>query len=220
MFAASPANDNVEGLPGTLARYFVIPEDFCFVLPGHVGLDEGALVEPLAVACKAVRDVGVKPEDRVVVFGAGTVGLLCAAVCGAVSARKVVCVDVNFRKLDCLNQWLGTDVETFRPDVDDDAGVTAQKIVEKHGLGFGTDVVIEATGAVPCVLAGIHVLEKGGRYIQTGLGKKTMDSPVMAVCGKEYLEGSLQAHDSGLRNGCHSAGAAQDQCQTVDFDGV
>ena len=65
--------------------------------------------------------------------------------------------------------------------------------MEEHGLGLGANVVIEATGAIPCVLAGIHVLEKGGRYIQTGLGKETMEFPIMAVCEKEItLKGHLR----------------------------
>src|ERR1700753_142174 len=43
-FAATPPFD------GTLAKFYRLPEDFCYKLPSHVSLEEGALVEPLAVA--------------------------------------------------------------------------------------------------------------------------------------------------------------------------
>ena len=43
-FAATPPFN------GTLCRYYKVPADFCVKLPEHVSLEEGALVEPLAVA--------------------------------------------------------------------------------------------------------------------------------------------------------------------------
>lgn len=185
-FAASPAEDGVEILHGCLAKYFVIPSDFCFKLPDHIDLQTGVMVEPLAVACKAVRHVGVKPEDKVVIFGAGTVGSLCAAVALELDPKKVICVDVNDRKLHFLVSWLGNRrVETFVPPKSAAPQEVAQAIIDLFDLGVGADVVIEATGASPCIQAGIHVLDRGGSYIQTGLGVETLEFPIMAVSEKE-----------------------------------
>lgn len=54
-FAATPPYD------GTLTGFYVAPEDFCYKLPEHVSLQEGALVEPLAVAIHIVRQAAVTP---------------------------------------------------------------------------------------------------------------------------------------------------------------
>nr|POE79970.1 putative d-xylulose reductase a [Quercus suber] len=59
-FAATPPYD------GTLARYYVLPEDFCYKLPEHVSLEEGALMEPLSVGVHVVRQGGVQSGDSVV----------------------------------------------------------------------------------------------------------------------------------------------------------
>jgi threonine dehydrogenase-like Zn-dependent dehydrogenase len=48
-FAATPPID------GTLATYYTVPEDFCFVLPKHISIEEGALVEPLSIAVHCTR---------------------------------------------------------------------------------------------------------------------------------------------------------------------
>ena len=184
-FAASPVEDGIP-LHGTLAKFFVIPADFVFKLSETVSLREGVMVEPLAVACKSVRHVEVRPEDVVVVFGAGTVGLLCCAVALAVGASRVICVDSNPRKLEFLKKWLDGRVSGFCPTpVVADPQKTATEIANRMSSGRTADVVIEATGAESCILIGTHVLRKGGRYIQTGLGKERVDFPIMMVSEKE-----------------------------------
>ena len=80
-FAATPPYD------GTLARYYTLPEDYCYKLPENMSLEEGALIEPTAVAVHITRQASIKPGDSVVVFGAGPVGLLCCAVAKAYGAK-------------------------------------------------------------------------------------------------------------------------------------
>jgi D-xylulose reductase len=94
-FAATPPYD------GTLARYYVLPEDYCFKLPENVSMEEGALIEPTAVAVHITRQAAIKQGDSVVVFGAGPVGLLCCAVAKAYGAQKIVTVDINERRGEC-----------------------------------------------------------------------------------------------------------------------
>ena len=48
----------------------------------------------------------------------------------------------------------------------------AAMIKEQFGLGEGADVVLECTGAEPCIQAGINVAKKGGTYVQAGMGKE------------------------------------------------
>ena len=58
-------------------------EDFCFVLPDHVSDDAGALLEPLSVGIWSTWKARIAVGDRVLVTGAGPIGLVVAAVARA-----------------------------------------------------------------------------------------------------------------------------------------
>jgi len=84
VFAATPPYD------GTLTTYYSIHASFAHKIPDAMTLEEASLMEPLGVAVQsAIRQGKVKPMSNVVVFGAGPVGLLTAAVCRAMGARRV-----------------------------------------------------------------------------------------------------------------------------------
>jgi D-xylulose reductase len=186
-FAASPPNSH-----GTLVKFFKIAEDFCYKLPESMGLDEGVLVEPLAVAVHVARLADIKVGQSVIVFGAGTVGLLCAAVAKAMGAANVISVDVNDTRLDFARSFAATG--SFLPSREDSAEETAQKIITQHSLpSEGVDVVLEATGVEPCIEAGIHVLRSGGTFVQAGLGKAKIQFPIVALSEKELnMKGSFR----------------------------
>lgn len=186
-FAANPPATH-----GTLAKFFKIPEDFCYKLLEDMGLDEGVLVEPLAVAVHVARLADIKVGQSVVVFGAGTVGLLCAAVSNAMGAAKIISVDVNAGRLDFARDYAATD--TFQPSHEDTAEQIAQKIITQRSLpSEGADIVLEATGAEPCVEAGIYVLRSGGTLVQAGLGKARIQFPIVALSEKELnMKGSFR----------------------------
>ncbi|CAG8909921.1 unnamed protein product [Penicillium egyptiacum] len=112
-FTASPPHTH-----GALSKFFKVPADCCYRISGaqlreRVRIDEAVLIEPMDVAVHSVRQVGVKPSDRVVVFGAGTVGLLCAAVAGQFGASVIVSVDINKDKLDFAEDWMLPDRALF-----------------------------------------------------------------------------------------------------------
>ena len=196
-FAASPPDSH-----GTLRKYFKIPEDFCYKLPDFMGLDEGVLVEPLAVAVHTVRLAGIKVGQNVVVFGAGTLGLLCAAVSRALGARKVLSVDVNESRLEFAKRYAATG--THQPSREDEAEESARKIREMYSLMEGADAVLEATGAEICIETGIHILHPGGTLIQAGLGKSKIQFPVVALSEKEInMKGSFRYSSGDYEMGLH-----------------
>jgi D-xylulose reductase len=159
-FAATPPYD------GTLARYYRLPEDFCFKLSNGMSMEEGALVEPSGVAVHVCKQAGVKPGDSVVIFGAGPVGLLCAAVSKAFGAVKVVSVDINTERLKFAQVYAATHVFESRKE---GAEESAKRLIEECELGPGADVVIDASGAEICIQTGIWALRTGGTYCQAGM---------------------------------------------------
>lgn len=186
IFAASPP------YPGTLAKFYALPEDFCYKLPESVTLQEGALVEPLSVAVHIVKQANVQPGQSVVVFGAGPVGLLCGAVARNFGATTIVAVDINQSRLDFAASYAAT--RTFIPPSENlSAKDVAAKLVEECALGDGADAVIDASGAEACIRAGVYAARVGGTFVQGGMGKSDIDFPIMEMCMKELnVKGSFR----------------------------
>jgi D-xylulose reductase len=187
-FAATPPFD------GTLTGFYTSPEDFCYKLPDHVSLQEGALIEPLAVAVHIVKQAEVKPGQSVVVMGAGPIGLLCCAVAKAYGAITVVSVDIQPSRLEFAASYAST--HTFTP-----AGVSAEEnaanLLKQVGLPDGADAVIDASGVEPSIQASIHVVRRGGVYVQGGMGNPDITFPITTLCIKEITAKGSFRYGSG-----------------------
>lgn len=177
VFAATPPHD------GTLSKYYTTQADFCYPLPAHMDLEEGALVEPVAVAVQISKVGNVRPDQTVVVFGCGPIGLLCQAVSKSYAARKVIGVDISQARAEFARTF-GADgvfIPPAKADRIDDvewSEQVARTIKQEFDLGEGPDVVLEATGAQPCIQTGVHLTKKGGTYVQAGMGREVSSSTV------------------------------------------
>ena len=187
-FAATPPYD------GTLTGFWTAPADFYYKLPDTVSLQEGALIEPLAVAVHIVRQAAVGPGQSVVVMGAGPVGLLCAAVARAFGASTVVSVDIVQSKLDFARSFCSTHVYASQRV---SAEENAANIRREAGLPDGADAVIDASGAEPSIQASLHVVRNGGVYVQGGMGRSDVTFPIMALCLKEVTAKGSFRYGSG-----------------------
>ncbi|KAG5957346.1 hypothetical protein E4U58_006183 [Claviceps cyperi] len=176
IFAATPPYD------GTLTGLWASPADFCYKLPDAVSLQEGALMEPLAVAVHIVKQASVQPGHSVVVMGAGPVGLLCAAVARAYGASKVASVDIVQSKLDFARDFASTHTYLSQRIAPEE---NARAIKQHLGLPRGADVVIDASGAEPSIQTSLHTVRMGGTYVQGGMGNSDITFPIMALCLKE-----------------------------------
>lgn len=187
-FAATPPFD------GTLTGFYTSPEDFCYKLPEHISSQEGALIEPLAVAVHIVKQAEIKPGQSVVVMGAGPVGLLCCAVAKAYGAAKIVTVDIQPARLEFATEFAAT--HAFTPERVS-AEENAARLIKENELGEGADVVIDASGAEPSIQTSIHVVRRGGVYVQGGMGKPDITFPIMALCLKEVTAKGSFRYGSG-----------------------
>ncbi|KAG5969143.1 hypothetical protein E4U57_000008 [Claviceps arundinis] len=176
IFAATPPYD------GTLTGLWASPADFCYKLPDAVSLQQGALMEPLAVAVHIVKQASVQPGQSVVIMGAGPVGLLCAAVARAYGASKVASVDIVQSKLDFARDFASTHTYLSQRIAPEE---NARAIKQHLGLPRGADVVIDASGAEPSIQTSLHTVRMGGTYVQGGMGNSDISFPIMALCLKE-----------------------------------
>jgi L-iditol 2-dehydrogenase len=183
-FAATPPYD------GTLATYYVLPEECCHLLPSQVSLREGALVEPLSVAVHCCRLAGDAQGKSFAIFGAGPIGLLCCAVARAFGAASVVAIDIAQERL-AFAKRSGATYTVRMPSQDAESNAEELRIAAK--LGEGADVVIDATGVESCIECGVHVLKRGGTFVQAGLGSPRINFPIGQICDKEaVLKGSFR----------------------------
>jgi 2-desacetyl-2-hydroxyethyl bacteriochlorophyllide A dehydrogenase len=124
--------------PGALQGLWTVPAHTLHHLPAALTLQQGALVEPIAVACHDVRMGAVAPRDYVVVLGGGPIGLLVALVARSKGARVVVS-EVNPFRLNLAREFGLDAVNPLESDL-------VQK-VNFETAEAGADVVFEVSGS-------------------------------------------------------------------------
>ncbi|KAK5110224.1 hypothetical protein LTR62_006220 [Meristemomyces frigidus] len=177
---------------GTLQERINHPAAWCHKLPSSMSLDLGALLEPLGVALHAFRRSQMTQNATVLVFGAGAVGLLCAAVAKLKGAKRVIIADIDSGRLEfALQHGFAHDSYTVPmqrgKDIDEDLAIarkTAQAIGDVEGIGE-VDTVFECTGVPSCVQAGIFALRAGGRLMLVGMGHPIQTLPLGAAALRE-----------------------------------
>lgn len=122
---------------GGMQQYWSLPADRLLKVPDSIGDDQAPLIEPLAVAVHDTGRAGVKPGDRVVVFGGGPIGCLIALVCRHRGAEVRV-VEINPHRVRMLGERFG--LETIGPEQD------AVAVVNQWTDGAGADVAFEVSG--------------------------------------------------------------------------
>ena len=164
-FFATPPVD------GTLTRYVAIGEDYAHPLPAELSDDAGAMIEPLSVAIWANRKAGTTPGARVLVTGAGPIGVLCALVARASGASSVTIVDVNSSRL-AVASGLGI-------------GHTAETVEQARREAGEADVLLECTGVASAVADGITALQPGGIAVLVGMGAQATQALPVARSRRE-----------------------------------
>ncbi|MFN8636008.1 MAG: NAD(P)-dependent alcohol dehydrogenase [Chloroflexota bacterium] len=170
-FFATPPVD------GSMARYVAHPADFCFKLPEHVTLDEGALLEPLSVGLHACRRGGVGPGSRVLVQGAGPVGLTALLMARSAGAAEVLVSDVRAERLDlAASMGAAAILDARDPDL--------ARLARDRASG-PIDVSIDCSGAESAVRAAISATRPGGAVVLVGMGADEMRLPILDAAARE-----------------------------------
>lgn len=177
---------------GTLQERINHPARWCYKLPADVSLDVGALLEPLGVALHAFKRSQMPPGATVLVFGAGAVGLLCAAVARLKGAGKVIIADIDAGRLDFAVQNAFAHASYTVPmkrgkDVEENLAIakeTAAAIGQVQSVGE-VDTVFECTGVPSCVQASIFSARPGGRLMLVGMGHPIQTIPLGAAALRE-----------------------------------
>lgn len=148
---------------GGYAQHLHVPADaVVHRLPADIPWDRAVLVEPLAVAHRAIARGRVGPGDRVAIIGPGPVGILAAAAARAAGAGRVVVIGTREERLTIAKRFGADAVVNARTSADTAAAV-------REALdGALPDVVIEAAGVPSAQQDAIRLVRRGGRVVLAG----------------------------------------------------
>lgn len=159
---------------GAFAQYVVLASHRAHPVPDSLSDEAAALIEPLSVGVWAAGKANVQPGDRVLVTGAGPVGLLCADVARARGAAWVGVSDTNdYRLRVALDRGASQAVNAT-------SGPLADQIDP-------VDVILECSGVTSAVLGAFAAAAPAARVVLVGMGSATMELPVALIQVKELV---------------------------------
>eukprot|EP01034_Spumella_vulgaris_P038963 gene38963-48116_t len=141
---------------GGMAEYLALPERLVFKTDG-ISLDDAAMLEFLAIGAHAVRRGGVRPGQKVLVAGAGPIGI-AAALFAQLKGGSVAVLDAREDRLAFCRSALGIR-QTVQVNAEDKT-----RLSELTGGDF-FDVVFDATGNVKAMERGLEFVAHGGTYV-------------------------------------------------------
>ena len=165
-FYATPPID------GAFAELVTVHEQFAHPVPETLSDDAAALLEPLSVGLWACRKGEVGAGTRVLVTGAGPVGLVAMQAALALGAASVTVTDVNPHRLALARELGATDT----------LDVSASPV---SSTGLSVDVLLECSGHPPATADAIRAVAPAGRVVLVGMGGDEMSLPVSRIQERE-----------------------------------
>ena len=185
-------------LPGGFARYVQAPAYCIYRLPDAIDFEVGSLVEPLAVAIHGLRLGGASVGERVLVLGAGTIGLMAVVAAREMGAASVaVCGRHEHQRKAALA--LGADAA-----VEDSQEALTALSSDGGGSAWESpfDLVVEAVGGhADTISQAVNMARFGGRIVVVGLFTQPTTLNAMSVMLKEMrLVGAMTYGRAGTRS--------------------
>lgn len=171
--------------PGGYAELTSIKSDLVKKLPESVSFDEGAMVEPSAVALHATNLADIKVGSKVLIVGGGIIGLMACEFAKLEGASYIALLETNMSRAKKATS-LGKADEYF----DATKTETIETLINRSNGGF--DVVIECCGNEAAVNEAIMTTKPGGKIILVGVSPNPITIPtVMTVLGEISMVGAI-----------------------------
>jgi L-iditol 2-dehydrogenase len=143
--------------PGVAQDLFVTEAEKIVLLPDDFSFEQGAFVEPTAVAVRATTRAGDLTGQNVAVLGAGPIGNLVAQACRARGA-EVLITDVGDFRLEIARQCGIEHVSDARSE---SLKAAADRVFSARGI----DVVFDCAGVQATISAAVESVNKGGTIV-------------------------------------------------------
>jgi len=172
-FFATPPFD------GAFCEYIAHNSDLIFKIPEGIDMDTATLVEPLSVGTFAAQRAGIGLLDRIIIYGAGVIGICCMLIAKEWGAADITMVDIREERLK-LALEMGAD-KTIRIPVEEAPGETY-------------DLAFECTGVAASLKDACRTVKPGGKIHVLGLGANSLQEiPIVdVVVGEQTITTSFR----------------------------
>jgi 2-desacetyl-2-hydroxyethyl bacteriochlorophyllide A dehydrogenase len=169
------------------------PAQVLYPLAPSTTYDEGAMIEPTAVAYRAVRTAEVGLGQRVAVLGAGAIGSLVALLCQAAGVGQLLVTDVKEYNLDLLQRLTGCHTVNVAHD---SLAEAAHRVTE----GAGFDAVIVTSGAHSSLREALQLCRPRGIVAIVALYAEEVSADLNPLVTREIqVRGSLAYTQADFR---------------------
>jgi len=179
---------------GSFAEYVAAPARQMFLVPPQTPHDEAALIEPSSVGCHAIRRSRLALGERVVVIGAGPIGLLITALARRAGADRIAVVEPAQARRQLAIQ-MGADVAL-------DPGEEVEGPINEMTDARGADAVFECAGVAQAFESAQRLVRKQGRLVLVAVYQdRRLELRANRVLGNELdIIASYWANDVDFRN--------------------
>lgn len=175
---------------GALAEYLLITDavrgTHLQVVPDHIPFEVAALNEPMAVARHAVNRCRPRTSDKVLIFGAGPIGLGAVLALKSLGVQHVVVADLIASRLHTALE-IGADAVINSAEEN-----LAQRLVELHGPGesmfpgkAGTDIYLDAAGVPAVIQSTVTMAKKGATISVVAVHKEPVPVDFLSLMSNE-----------------------------------
>jgi L-idonate 5-dehydrogenase len=174
-------------IQGAFQEAIIAAESQCHIMPDDVSLGDAALCEPFAVCLHAVQRAGAIFGKRVLITGAGPIGILCVVAAKLAGAAEVVVTDISDTPL--------THARSFGADVTINTADNADGLKPYTRDKGAFDVLLECSGNQHALVAAFDAVRPQGVIVQVGLGG-SFTMPINVLVAKEFeLRGTFRFHE-------------------------
>ena len=174
-------------IQGAFQEAIVADASQCHIMPAGVSLGDAALCEPFAVCLHAVRRAGSLLGQRVLVTGAGPIGILCLVAAKLAGAAEVVVTDIADTAL--------SHAKSFGADAAINTMKNADGLRPFARDKGQFDVLLECSGNQQALVSAFDVVRPQGVIVQVGLGG-SFTIPINMLVAKEFeLRGTFRFHE-------------------------
>lgn len=148
--------------PGGFAEFIRIPKlhlnHLTHKVSNNVTDEEATLIEPIACCLHGLKQADIRPNDSILIMGAGTIGILHAQLAKIKGANKVIVSDMSEFKLQkALNVGCDYAINIKEKNIIDE--------VNKITDGQGVDVIVIAAGVSSLVADAVNMVRRAGKII-------------------------------------------------------
>ena len=162
---------------GGMAEYFCHPADMLIKIPDGMTWEQAAMAEPLTISLHGVHRGGLKAGEYCAIYGAGPIGLVAGMVAECYGAHAII-IDLVQERLDFAKS---VGIEYTINSGKEDAEARIREITG----GNMAQLVMECTGANPCIRGTLDLVSNAGRITLTGWPKKETSLPTDVITKKE-----------------------------------